>query len=77
MDENPRYYAKTHESWLFHRGYNDSNVGLKISFPFHHISTVKESHHDQTLPFSLSHKQFLTSKYFEFNQMPILPSTKI
>ena len=48
----------------------------RLNFPFHHLSIVKESHYDWTLSFSLSHKQFLTSKYFEFNHIPILPSTK-
>ena len=61
---------------LFHKGYNDSNVGLKTSFPFHGLSTVKESHYDRTLSSSPSHNQFLASKDFEFNQMPILASTK-
>ena len=76
MDETPRYYSSPQESWLFHKGYNDSNVSLKTSFPFHRLSTVKESHYDRTLSFSLSHKQFLTSKDFEFNHIPILPSTE-
>ena len=73
MGETPRYYSRPPESWLFHRGYNDSNVNLKTIFPFNHLSIVKEYHYDQNVSSYPSHKQFLTSKDFEFNQMPILP----
>ena len=41
MDETPIEYSIPHESWLFHAGYNDSNVNLKTRFPLHHLSTVK------------------------------------